>query len=781
MPTSRSKWLALCLIVVGCCIVGSVSAADPSSAADQTKSPQKRSSDEPLPGLVSAPRKLPGIARWQLARKSPNGRVAALAWNGDGTQIAFSDHSYVRLCDANTFETKKILVGHASEVTCIDWNHRTQRLASASCDGTVRIWTNDGVPERVLRPEGGEVNSVAWTSDGARLASACNKGTVCIWNADGSGKQTIGASKAPVSCIAWSPDHSRLVSGDSDGEVKLWAADGKLVRVCEGYLSRVIAVAWSPDGRHFAAATYGEDDPNTDRHHAHLGIYTSDGSSAASIPSESPNAGLCWSPDGQQIAIYNPGEEIRVCDARGSDLDRIPVPSFGMTVPGGIAWAPKEREVAVATAGGLSVIHLADRSVRRAASGRSVVLSRRPAPLGIWTRDAEKWLVQFSSDELFQVWSASKENPESKFPDGDEQKLLQPAWNPAGDQLAFVEKSNRLRVWQVGSRLSRLVVEVGNPIEIVAWSPNGDSLTVLDQAGDLQAVRIDGSTLLKRKVAPPVLNLRPQSGTSDSISQLAYRADGKSVAVVERDAIQVFPLDGAPAKTFAYERPMSGGWLSNFWWANDGLRMTSIRKDGHDPCQLVTWHLRTGLRTTITKFPDELSAIDCSPDGKLVVLGFDNGFWQLRRLDDLSNTLFESESAAHVMTIRSAAFANDGRKFATGGWDGVIKVWSSDGTLLQTLHGNDWPVHMLKWSADGQRLISVSRDRTTLLWSLKTGRPELSFEISDGAVSILTRDGRIFGPSPGLLNQEFVGLVEKPSGEMEIVGYSEFLALQPHR
>jgi WD40 repeat protein len=204
--------------------------------------------------------------------------------------------------------------------------------------------------------------------------------------------------------------------------------------------------------------------------------------------------------------------------------------------------------------------------------------------------------------------------------------------------------------------------------------------------------------------------------------------------------------------------------------------MTTMRKQGERDCQILTWNLQTGTRTMLDKFGDEVSAADCGPDGKFIAIGYDTGFWQIRRLDDAAATPLESDPAVHLSTVRSIAFSPDGRRFATGGWEGWIKIWSREGKLLQTLYGNVWPVHILSWSTDGQRLLSVGRDGTTLLWSLQTGRPLLRFETArDQQLTLITEDGRIFGPSSQRLDQEFWALVEKPSGEMETVGYSEFL------
>ncbi|HEX4073538.1 MAG TPA: hypothetical protein VHX68_20330, partial [Planctomycetaceae bacterium] len=45
----------------------------------------------------------------------------------------------------------------------------------------------------------------------------------------------------------------------------------------------------------------------------------------------------------------------------------------------------------------------------------------------------------------------------------------------------------------------------------------------------------------------------------------------------------------------------------------------------------------------------------------------------------------------------------------------------------------------------------------------------------DETITVVTEDGRIFGPPAKRLNRDFSLLVEKPSGEMESDGRADFL------
>ena len=54
----------------------------------------------------------------------------------------------------------------------------------------------------------------------------------------------------------------------------------------------------------------------------------------------------------------------------------------------------------------------------------------------------------------------------------------------------------------------------------------------------------------------------------------------------------------------------------------------------------------------------------------------------------------------------------------SAGWDRTVKLWSLDGTLIQTLQGHSYGVNSVSFSPDGKTIVSASDDRSMKLWSL---------------------------------------------------------------
>ncbi len=109
----------------------------------------------------------------------------------------------------------------------------------------------------------GPVVAVAFSPDGTRLASASQDGTIKVWDVTNGREvcQYIGhidkANDRPfnVKTLAFSPDGKTVASAGHDPEIKIWdAATGKDVKSLRGHKEFLSTIAFSPDGKLLAAA-----------------------------------------------------------------------------------------------------------------------------------------------------------------------------------------------------------------------------------------------------------------------------------------------------------------------------------------------------------------------------------------------------------------------------------------------------------------------------------------------------------------------------------------------
>jgi RNA polymerase sigma factor (sigma-70 family) len=213
---------------------------------------------------------------------SPDGKLLAsgssrLGRFGNPRAPKESGGCAVRLWDVATGKELWSRDNHMSGVPGIAFAPDGMRLASASHDGTIRVWeTTSGkqlfkieLPATPLDQgknvpmignyEGGGVYSIAFSTDGTTLASGCRDGSVRIWDAaSGTELHNLPGHGREVHSVAYSTHGNLLASGSWDNTIRLWdPKTGKDRLPLAGHHGTVSALASSPDGK--TAASAGHD------------------------------------------------------------------------------------------------------------------------------------------------------------------------------------------------------------------------------------------------------------------------------------------------------------------------------------------------------------------------------------------------------------------------------------------------------------------------------------------------------------------------------------------
>jgi WD40 repeat protein len=375
-----------CLLVVGC---GTQTASDsarptatinPGATSSVTSPPSPKPSlapvslRPPLPAGTACGTSVPGgpmaatsapaasASQPTWSRSGIGGPVATVAWSPDAAFLATTPGNVHGTDDTARIWTAAgapvaTLIGDAAPIHCLAWSLDSQLLASASQDGSVRLWDRKGNLVRVL-PGIDPVFSLAWSPDSTILAIGAIKfpsasatglaqlpGIVKLWQRDGTLLHTMGTQSTGGKFLnlAWSPDGRLLAAGA--GDYASWHADGSSVGVLyPAGGSPAWAMAWSPDS---AALALGDES----------GVLVLVGASSTNRGYGQFQGGinaLSYAPDGRGLVVGTNG---RIQFVRSADPAKV-MWSADTADAGHVAWSPDGQRLAIAITNGLAILAL---------------------------------------------------------------------------------------------------------------------------------------------------------------------------------------------------------------------------------------------------------------------------------------------------------------------------------------------------------------------------------------------------------------------------------------
>ncbi|CAH0559022.1 unnamed protein product [Brassicogethes aeneus] len=219
------------------------------------------------------------------------------------------------------------LEGHDNRVSSLAYNEKNQLLASAGCDGTVRLWTlDDDQSQNTIAPlvfhftpdvfgnelQGKLIGHLKWSSDGDYIAATLDN-VMNIWQIQKI-KQTVGFKQSFVedhgefiTAITWpkyknEESHKNfLMVGKIDGSVSLITIhdEGKVVEMLINFtLSQaVVSIDWHHENKAFSIGYHDGT--------LKLGWLRTDGKILTLKAHESTITAICWDPRSLLLATIS--------------------------------------------------------------------------------------------------------------------------------------------------------------------------------------------------------------------------------------------------------------------------------------------------------------------------------------------------------------------------------------------------------------------------------------------------------------------------------------------
>lgn len=562
------------------------------------------------------------------------GNVFHVCWSPDGRGVASaSADGTMKVWDAADGRRILSINAHSSPVHTVAWSPDGRWLATAGWDHTVKVWNAaSGSLAHTFRAHSGRALSVAWRPDGARLASAGDNGTILVWDvADGRVAAELHGHDGAVYTLAWTRDGRRLASGSEDATIRIWdVAAAKELATLDGHSNWVRQVAWNRDCTRLASAS---NDTTAKIWDVGAGkeLITLRGhsNSVSSIAWSSDDSRLATCSDDQTVKLWNAAEGTETVTLRGH-IDSV----------NSVAWHPDGSRLASASS---------DETVKIWDAGAPMETPALNGHAGSvtsisWSPDGAE-LASASSDSTARVWDASTFREQYATPPSTG-GLNTVAWSPNGKYVAIAGEQPSIEIWDVASR-SRLLTcrpQPAGQLHCVTWSPNS---RLLASAGDDGRLRVWDATTGEE--------LRSIAADEGEVHTVAWSPNGETLA---------------SGGTY--------GWVK-LWQAKTGSPLSSARAH-RAPVRCVAW----------------------SPDGQ----------WIASAGGDHAVAIISAASGAvamklkwHTGVVNAVAWSFDGKRLASGGEDRTVRIWDATtgkGTLV--LGPGPSEVTSLAWNPDGMRL-----------------------------------------------------------------------------
>jgi WD40 repeat protein len=645
----------------------------------------------------------------ELRSSSSDGHKAlvAVAFSSDGRSFLTVDDSHHVFVSTLDGRAPSIQLTDEHEVLAAAFTSHDRRVATATADGTVRLWNlRARHPLAETRISKRPLVSAAFSEDASRLVAADRNGRVVFVSGVGSSTPpAIHALARPESQhVALSAD-GKFAAADGDGFVRIWEVPSRHLLKRIELPTRAQRVALSAAAQ-LVAVVFA--------HSKTASVWTvATGNPVGKLTQTDTVFDVGFSPDGTlaatasqdgTICILSVGTE-QLCHAFHAD-------------PAGA------RALAFSPAGNLLVTGGRSGGVRLWSyfeETSAIVDRHRFATLQATFSPAGDRLVTVGTDgfaRLFDVRTRRQTDELSSKSD----PLLTAAFTPDGRHVVVVGFSSLLR-FGASPPVVRLKLTASGGAS-AAFSPDATRVVMADGQSAVLRDATTGTRLAELQA-------------DNFVTSVGFSQDGTKVVVADTNGtVAVWPAYRASEPLARLPTRSTAPVTQASFGDNDRLVLTA---DADGVVREWDWRARA-IRHTLRGSPSRVLVAAFSPDLKTIITGDDRG---ITRLWDARSGKSLAVLAGHTGSVVSAAFSPDGQLVLTASADGTARLWgTADGRILLVLRSSRVPLTGAWFDPNQASVLVASRDGVARLYPCRACEPLRALRLRAARAVERARAGR---------------------------------------
>jgi len=474
--------------------------------------------------------------------------------------------------------------------------------------------------------------------------------------------------------------------------------------------------------------------------------------------------GVSLSPDGKYIATGGEDGTVKVWNLSGHQITQVEAHKGGVM---SVNFSPDGQSFATAGRDGKAKLWNL--------SGQQIATFEGHKGRVIWVRfspDGQR-IATTGFDRTVRLWDLSGEQID--LFDTHQQGVWEVKFSPNGQYLATTGFDGTVKLLNLSGQIIADMKGHQEIVRSVSFSPDGQYLAAAGDDDTVQVGKLSGQQI-------HIIN--KFKGNQNGIWGISFSPDGKRLATAGRDGtiklwqpfarlaqptteIQghqgivyhaIFSLDGQYLVTTSEDK-ISKIWdissryfsqfstsqvkITNIIFSPDYHYIATVGADGTvkiwtlsgqqvtqlEPKLNNTETDENGTQLRFIPYSRYLMSVDFSPEANRLATGGEDGLIRLWNLSGQQLTEFQS----HQEVVRSVSFSPNGKRLATVGKEGSVFLWNLSGQKLAEFKGHSGAFLSVSFSPDGQRLATVGEEGSVFLWNL-SGQKLAEFKGHSGAV-----------------------------------------------